>query len=192
MITSTPSDKVRHIIAIIPKIAIACAIMMSCTPSTNNAAEKAELSEMTSSTSNGSIQSEELKMFLVRGVDMNSKAITEGNFIWMGDLPQSDQPDSYYDGFTLPITKSIITGKKSVINALAPNASCFIIDGKQYPKEKYDSLPAYRFQRVDIKGDTLIIETRYALDEPNSDVTLAIDEESRLYRREKFGPGLHE
>ncbi|WP_303332557.1 hypothetical protein, partial [uncultured Muribaculum sp.] len=88
--------------------------MMSCTPSTNNAAEKAELAEMTSSTSNDSIQSEELKMFLVRGVDMNSKAITYGNFIWMGDLPQSDQPDSYYDGFTLPITKSIITGKKSV------------------------------------------------------------------------------
>ncbi|WP_289702934.1 hypothetical protein [uncultured Muribaculum sp.] len=50
--------------------------MMSCTPSTNNAAEKAELAEMTSSTSNDSIQSEELKMFLVRGVDMNSKAIT--------------------------------------------------------------------------------------------------------------------
>ncbi len=33
----------------------------------------------------------------------------------MGDLPTTDRPDSSFDGFTLPITKAVITGHKDVI-----------------------------------------------------------------------------
>lgn len=182
MMNSKKVSRFQYLLVSIPAFTLVAAIMFSCGNSVQNAADKAETASVAADTV-AQADTNEYNVFLIRGVDMDSKAITDGDFIWMGDLAYTDRPDSSFEGFTLPITKSVITSHKDVIEKLAPNADSYVIDGENATKAQFDTLEAKRIQRVDIDGNKLVIETRYGLDEPNPDVKMAVDEESRLYRR---------
>ena len=67
-------------------------------------------------------------IFVIYGIDLKSPQFAKGDFIWMGDLAQTDHPDSGFDGFTLPITGAVIVLRKSTIDMLCPDANRFIID----------------------------------------------------------------
>lgn len=182
MMNSKKVSRFQYLLVSIPAFTLVAAIMFSCGNSVQNAADKAETASVAADTV-AKADTNEYNVFLIRGVDMDSKAITDGDFIRMGDLAYTDRPDSSFEGFTLPITKSVITSHKDVIEKLAPNADSYVIDGENATKAQFDTLEAKRIQRVDIDGNKLVIETRYGLDEPNPDVKMAVDEESRLYRR---------
>lgn len=68
--------------------------------------------------------------FVVYNVDMNSPEFKEWDFICASELSSSGLPDSYYDGYSMPLTKTVIGLRKEVIRHLAPKATKFIIDGK--------------------------------------------------------------
>ncbi len=156
--------------------------VLSCTNSTTQN-EGCDNEAATDSVTTDSIDTSAYTPFVIYGVDMDSEAIKNGDFIWMGDLPTTDRPDSSFDGFTLPITKAVITGHKDVIGKLAPDVAVYIIDGKSATKDDFDILDVEKIQRVSIDGEKLVIETRFSTDEPNPDIKMAIDEEGRLYRR---------
>lgn len=149
----------------------------SCTNSTSHQ------NEDTDSVATDSIDTSAYTPFVIYGVDMDCDAIKNGDFIWMGDLPTTNRPDSSFDGFTLPLTKAVITGHKDVIGKLASDVTAYIIDGKTATKDDFNMLDVEKIQRVSIDGQKLVIETRFSTDEPNPDVKMAVDEEGRLYRR---------
>lgn len=121
--------------------------------------------------------------FVIRGVDMNSRAIKDGDFLWIGDLAQSDRADSSYQGITLPMTNAVVTAKKATIKNLAPDATIYVIDGETADIDAFNALEEKKIQRVTIDGDSLIIETRLNLEEQNPDLKIACDEEARLFQR---------
>jgi len=164
-------------------VSIMLTVFYSCTNSTSaGAVTDSDCGAQNNDTAAAATE-DVVSAFVVYGVDMNSSAIKEGDFIWMGDLPNSDRPDSSYDGFTLPITGSVVTFKKSTVRKLAPSADTYIIDGKKADESLFEALDEVKIQRVTINGDTLVIETRFSIDEPNPDLKIAVDEESRLFRR---------
>lgn len=155
----------------------------SCSNSTTHQKEGGDNVTATDSVPADSIDTSAYTPFVIYGVDMDCYAIKNGDFIWMGDLPTTDRPDSSFDGLTLPLTKAVITGHKDVIGKLAPDATAYIIDGKSATKDDFNILDVEKIQRVSIDGQKLVIETRFSTDEPNPDVKMAVDEEGRLYRR---------
>lgn len=155
----------------------------SCTNSTTHQNKGSDNVPATDSVATDSIDTSAYTPFVIYGVDMNCEAIKNGNFIWMGDLPATNCPDSSFDGFTLPLIKAVITGHKDVIEKLAPDVTAYIIDGKSATKNDFDILDVEKIQRVSIDGQKMVIETRFSTDEPNPDVKMAVDEEGRLYRR---------
>lgn len=123
-------------------------------------------------------------IFVIYGIDLKSPQFAKGDFIWMGDLAQTDHPDSGFDGFTLPITGAVIVLRKSTIDMLCPDANRFIIDGKEADRAAFDKLQPIEIQCVTIKGDALLIKKRF-IPEPdagNADVDKAQDDEGHLMR----------
>ena len=155
----------------------------SCTNSTVRQNDGGDNVAATDSVATDSIDTNVYTPFVIYGVDMECEAIKNGNFIWMGDLPATNCPDSSFDGLTLPLTKAVITGHKDVIGKLAPDVTVYIIDGKTATKDDFNNLGVEKIQRVSIDGQKMVIETRFSTDEPNPDVKMAVDEEGRLYRR---------
>lgn len=173
------SSRLKQIQGIFASLTVAIAFTACSNSANNTAADSDSTPTDTVTTANTS----SYQPFVIYGVDMGSDAIKNGDFIWMGDLPTSDRPDDSFEGLTLPIIKAVITGHKSVIAILAPDATTYIIDGKDSTRDALDTLDADSIQRMTIDGTTLIVETRYSLDEPNPDVKIAVDEEGRRYRR---------
>ena len=155
----------------------------SCTNSSSHHNEGGNNVAVTDRVATDSIDTSVYTPFVIYGVDMDCEAIKNGNFIWMGDLPATNCPDSSFDGLTLPLIKAVITGHKDVIGKLAPDVTAYIIDGKSATKDDFDILDVKTIQRVSIDGQKMVIETRFNTNEPNPDVKMAVDEEGRLYRR---------
>ncbi|MDO4320686.1 MAG: hypothetical protein Q4C34_08935 [Bacteroidales bacterium] len=155
----------------------------SCTNCATRQNEENDNAAATDSVATATIDSSAYTPFVIYGVDMDCDAIKNGDFIWMGDLPTTDRPESSFDGFTLPLTKAVITGHKDVVGKLAPDVTAYIIDGKSATKDDFNTLDVEKIQRINIDGQKLVIETRFSTDEPNPDVKIAVDEEGRLYRR---------
>lgn len=123
--------------------------------------------------------------FVIYGVDLQSPEFKNGDFIWMGLLPESNYSDYDYDGFTLPISGAVIAPRKSTIKLLSPNAKYYFIDGIEASSTQFEELPQQEIQCVTIKGDTLLIKKRF-IPEPdagNADVDKAQDDEGHLLRR---------
>lgn len=155
----------------------------SCSNSATSQNEGSDNVAANDSIAADSIDANAYTPFVIYGVNMDCDAIKNGDFIWMGNLPTTDRPDSSFDGLTLPLTKAVITGHKDVIGRLAPDVTAYIIDGKSATKDDFNILDVEKIQRVSIEGQKLVIETRFSTDEPNPDVKMAVDEEGRLYRR---------
>ena len=119
-------------------------------------------------------------LFVIRGADLNSDAIVNGNFIDMGQLSASSQPDSFYAGFLLPLSKCVITWRKSTLELLSRNARTYMIDGKEASRKDVFQLKATHIQSAEIAGDTLNVVTRL-YDEENPDYDMALDYENRLF-----------
>lgn len=167
---------------LIPALGLAI-FVYSCSNSTTRQKEENNNVSATDSVATDTKDTTAYTPFVIYGVDVDCDAIKNGDFIWMGDLPTTDRPDSSFDGLTLPLTKAVITGHKDVIGKLAPKVSAYIIDGKNATKNDFNILDVEKIQRVSIDGQKLVIETRFSTDEPNPDVKMAVDEEGRLYRR---------
>lgn len=110
MMISFKQVKVNFTTGILPAIILLVAIFFSCTnQKVKDVADKAHSATLTSESEGGdAVDSAGYYTFLIRGVNVNSKAVTDGDFIYIGDLPYSDRPDSDYDGLVYPIVKSII------------------------------------------------------------------------------------
>lgn len=166
------------------KLISALVILIAITSCGGSTASQAEnTADVAAADTTATTDADNYSPFVIYNVDINCDAIKNGDFIPMSELPYSDRPDSSYEGFTLPLTKAVITSHKDVIGKLAGNVTTYIIDGKTSDKNDFDALDAEKIQRVTIDGPKLIIETRFALDEPNPDVKMAVDEESRILRR---------
>lgn len=124
-------------------------------------------------------------VFVIYGIDLKTPQFAKGDFIWIGDLAQTNHPDSGFDGFTLPITGAVIALRKSTIDMLCPDGTRFIIDGKEMDRAAFDKIRPIEIQCVTIKGDTLLIKKRFypEPDAGNSDVDKAQDDEGHLMRR---------
>lgn len=143
----------------------------------------------TQSMKNGKFRPKEIAdsvgSFVIYGVDLQSPEFKNGDFIWMGLLPQSDHSDYDYDGFTLPISGAVIAPRKSTIKLLSPNTKYYFIDGIEASSTQFEELPQQEIQCVTIKGDTLLIKKRFypEPDAGNADVDKAQDDEGHLMRR---------
>lgn len=183
MMNSNRTSRTSILAGILPIAMLVGAILFSCTNSkVQNAADNANADSATESTADIASDSAEYYVFLIRGVDVNSKAITDGDFIYIGNLPYSDRPDSDYEGFVYPITGCLVTGHKDVIDKIAPQSAEYIIDYEKASRDDYKALAADKIQVVTIDNNQVIINTRIHSDEPNADVPAAGNEESRQAR----------
>ena len=66
---------------------------------------------------------------------------------------------------------------------LAPNVKSFIINGRKANRAQFDALPGEAIQSITIDGNTLIVEKRFSLDQPNVDIPKVGDDEARIARR---------
>lgn len=119
-------------------------------------------------------------LFVISGVDIDSKAIADGDFINLRDLPESERPDSSYDGFLLPYTDCVVTSRPDVAVALLPDVKSYVIDGKEATKADFEALTAERIKKVSIDGDKVFVETRVPSEKENPAVSEAISKESQL------------
>lgn len=119
-------------------------------------------------------------LFVISGVDMDSKAIADGDFINLRDLSESERPDSSYDGFLLPYTDCVVTSRPDVVVALLPDVKSYVIDGKEATKADFEALTAERIKKVSIDGDKVFVETRVPSEKENPVVSEAISKESQL------------
>ncbi len=121
--------------------------------------------------------------FVIYGVDVTSPEFKEWDFILIHDLSASNLPDSYYDGYSMPLTKAVVAIRKEVIRHLAPRASKFIIDGKEVADEEFDRLSGGDIQRVTLNGYSIEIAKRlWPRNEHNPEIRMAVDNETRLMR----------
>ena len=117
-------------------------------------------------------------VFMIRGVDMNSKLIADGDFIDAKDIAASPRPDSSFDGVLFPLTKTVVTWRKNILDALAGNPKVYIIDGKESSKKAFNELPAEKIQSVLIDGDKVEVTT--CTEGDRSAFEVAGEEELRL------------
>lgn len=121
--------------------------------------------------------------FVIYGVDVTSPQFKEWDFIVACDLSSSNLPDSYFDGYSMPLTQSVIALRKEVIRHLATSATKFVIDGNEVNEEEFNHLPGENIQRVLLTNDTIEIATRlWPGEEDNPEVMIAVDNEARLMR----------
>lgn len=171
MMNSTKPIKMRILAGLLPALMLAGAILFSCSNS-----KVQEAAETTMAAANADTDS---NVFLIRGANVDAEAVTDGNFIYVGDLATTDKPDSSFDGIVYPITGCIATAKKSTIDELAPAGAEYIIDNKKATAEQYQALAEEDIQIVTLDGDKVEIYTRLDANEPNADVTANGNEEAR-------------
>lgn len=129
-------------------------------------------------------QTQDKSVFVIYGVDFASEGFKNGDFIYLGDLATTEIADSEFDGLTLPITGAVITFRKSTIGMLAPDADCYIIDGKKVSSTEFEALTATEIQCVTILDKKLLVKKHFITDEniDNVDVKKASDDEGYLMR----------
>lgn len=170
MMNSTEPIKSSILAALMPILLLSGAILFSC--SNSNVRETAEQTLAAGDTAYNNL-------FLIRGVDVDARALADSNFIYVGDLAYADRPDSSFDGIVYPITHSVATYKKGTIDMLAPADAEYVIDSKKATKEQYAELGEEAIQLVALDGNKVEIYTRRDINEPNADVTANGNEESR-------------
>ncbi|MBO4943170.1 MAG: M56 family metallopeptidase [Muribaculaceae bacterium] len=191
----------RHLLWLVPAIALSLAAISSCTESVDKAINTACATDMptfknfeeyrnigTTATARKNKLREkpeydEKTAFVIYGVDMRSDNFKKGDFLWRGDLAYSGMPDASYDGFSYPLSRAVVTLRKSTIDMLAPNVKSFIINGRKANRAQFDALPGEAIQSITIDGNTLIVEKRFSLDQPNVDIPKVGDDEARIARR---------
>lgn len=190
-----------HLLWLVPAIALSIAAISACTDSVEKAIDTAcesptptfesyEVYKNTGTTVSVRENSlrkkpeyDENTAFVIYGVDMNSENFKKGDFLWLGDLPYSDNPDAAYDGFSYPFSRAIVTLHKGTVDLLAPDINTYIIDGGKASRAQFDALPGDSIQSVTIDGKTLFVEKRFYLDEPNVDIPKLGDDEGRMVRQ---------
>ena len=172
--------------AALPVVMLLAGLLIACSKPISRAADQAADATLTSENvlviddSDIDDRPSVSPLFVIRGVDLNSDAIVNGNFINMSELSASDAPDSFYAGFLLPLSKCVITWRKSTLELLSRNARTYIIDGKEADRKDVFQLKATHIQSAEIAGDTLNVVTRL-YDEENPDYDMALDYENRLF-----------
>lgn len=186
-------------LCLVPALIICCAIWVSCSSSTEKLADSVSSNNVyktfaeyraagtTETVAKDSVREKAAydgqTQFVIYGVDVTSPEFKEWDFILIRDLSASNLPDSYFDGYSMPLTKAVFAIRKEVIRHLAPRASKFIIDGKEVAEEEFDRLPGGHIQRVTLLGNTIEIATRlWPEDEHNPEIRMAVDNDARLMR----------
>ncbi|MCM1451300.1 MAG: hypothetical protein NC102_03510 [Clostridium sp.] len=171
MMNSTKPIKMRILAGMLPALMLAGAIFFSCTNS--------KVQEATGNAAAAAASTADSNVFLIRGANVDSDAVTNGNFIYVGDLATAGEPDSSFDGIVYPITGCIAAEKKSAIDMLAPAGAVYLINNKKVAAEQYQALDEDDIQIVTLGDGTVEIYTRRDANEPNADVTANGNEEAR-------------
>lgn len=124
--------------------------------------------------------------FVILGADLSSDVVTHGNFITAEANEKFEGRSLDLDGVVFPYVKAIQTTHRRVLQALAPNVTTYLINGKSAAKAEFDSIPAPMFEAVEIAGDTLKLKTRKSINSRNHTFWKLQEEERELYL-EKHG-----
>lgn len=154
MMNSLKSVRGLFVAALLPAMMLAGSILFSCTNS--KVQDAADMAKEYPATEVAADAADSTYLFLIRAVDVNSKAVTEGDFLYIGDLPYSGRAESEYEGFVYPITRCVVTGHKDVIGKLAPAGAEYIIDDKKVSTKEFDALPAQAIEVVTLAGNQVV------------------------------------
>lgn len=124
--------------------------------------------------------------FVILGADLSSDVVTHGNFITAEANAKFEGRSLDLDGIVFPYVKAIQTTHRRVLQALAPNVTTYLINGKSATKTEFDSIPAPMFEAVEIVGDTLKLKTRKSINSRNHTFWKLQEEDRELYL-EKHG-----
>lgn len=125
---------------------------------------------------------QEYYVFLIQGIDINSKVMKDGDFICIGEVPYSLQSECEYDGLVLPISGCVVTGHKETIDMLSPSNPKYMIDDKEISKTEFESIDSKKIQRVTFDADKVVIDTVLYPEQKNPYVPYATNEENRTLR----------
>lgn len=96
-------------------------------------------------------------------------------WIDLADLPDSDIPESSFQGFRLPHINAIYTWHKSVIESLTANCSIILIDYKEATRTELSALPVEKILAIGICGPQVRIITTSALHSGNNPALISAD-----------------
>lgn len=101
--------------------------------------------------------------------------LNNDNWINLADLPFSEQPDSYYQGFKLPNINTVYTWRKSVIDSLATGCTTVFIDYEESTVSGLSELPVDKIVAIGICGSQARIVTTAALSTGSNPACISAD-----------------